>query len=91
MGQVAGPHAVRLGIGALAAGAASVFIAVRACGHLGVLGIHALRGAEAGAFCMMGQRTPPLLALPGFPRAAIGHNPIAFGVLSPALIQLSLM
>ncbi len=83
MGQVAGPHAVRLGIGALAAGAASVFIAVRACGHLGALGIHALRGAEAGAFCMMGQRTPPLLALPGFPRAAIGHNPIAFGCPVP--------
>jgi LDH2 family malate/lactate/ureidoglycolate dehydrogenase len=83
MGQVAGPHAVRLGIEALAAGAASVFIAVRACGHLGALGIHALRGAEAGAFCMMGQRTPPLLALPGFARAAIGHNPIAFGCPVP--------
>jgi LDH2 family malate/lactate/ureidoglycolate dehydrogenase len=83
MGQVAGPQAVRLGIEALAASAASVFIAVRACGHLGALGIHALRAAEAGAFCMIGQRTPPLLALPGFPRAAIGHNPIAFGCPVP--------
>jgi LDH2 family malate/lactate/ureidoglycolate dehydrogenase len=83
MGQVAGPHAVRLGLEALAVGAASVFIAVRACGHLGALGIHALRAAEAGAFCIIGQRTPPLLALPGFPRAAIGHNPIAFGCPVP--------
>src|SRR5262249_22026364 len=71
MGQVAGPHAVRLGLEALAASSASVFIAVRACGHLGALGIHALRAAEAGAFCIIGQRTPPLLALPGFRRAAI--------------------
>jgi len=83
MGQVAGPYAVRLGRQALAASAASVFIAVRACGHLGALGIHALRAAEAGAFCIIGQRTPPLLALPGFPRAAIGHNPIAFGCPVP--------
>jgi LDH2 family malate/lactate/ureidoglycolate dehydrogenase len=82
MGQVTGPHAVRLGIEALAS-TASVFIAVRACGHLGALGIHALRAAEAGAFCMIGQRTPPLLALPGFPRAAIGHNPIAFSCPIP--------
>jgi LDH2 family malate/lactate/ureidoglycolate dehydrogenase len=84
MGQVAGPYAVQLGVEALAAGAASVFIAVRACGHLGALGIHALRAAEAGAFCIMGQRTPPLLALPGYPRAAIGHNPIAFGCPVPS-------
>jgi LDH2 family malate/lactate/ureidoglycolate dehydrogenase len=83
MGQVAGPHAVRLGLEALAANAASVFIAVRACGHLGALGIHALGAAEAGAFCIIGQRTPPLLALPGFRRAAIGHNPIAFGCPVP--------
>jgi LDH2 family malate/lactate/ureidoglycolate dehydrogenase len=79
MGQVAGPHAVRLGMEALATNAASVLVAVHACGHLGALGIHALRAAEAGAFCMLGQRTPPLIALPGFRHAAIGHNPIAFG------------
>ena len=83
MGQVAGPHAVRLGMETLDTNAASVFIAVRACGHLGALGIHALRAAEAGAFCMIGQRTPPLLALPGFRHAAIGHNPIAFSCPVP--------
>jgi LDH2 family malate/lactate/ureidoglycolate dehydrogenase len=72
-----------LGPEVLAANAASVFIAVRACGHLAALGIHALRAAEAGALCIIGQRTPPLLALPGFQRAAIGHNPIAFGCPVP--------
>jgi LDH2 family malate/lactate/ureidoglycolate dehydrogenase len=82
MGQIAGPHAVELGIAALA-NAASVLIAVRECGHLGALGIHALLAAEAGAFCLLGQRTPPLLALEGFTRAAIGHNPIAFGCPVP--------
>ena len=38
MGQVAGPHAVRLGDRGARAGAASVLIAVQACGHLGALG-----------------------------------------------------
>lgn len=83
MGQVALPHAVRLGQDALRAGTASVFIAIRSCGHLGALGIYALMAVEAGAFCMVGQRTPPLLALPGFSGAAIGHNPIAFGCPVP--------
>ncbi|MCW5684934.1 MAG: Ldh family oxidoreductase [Pseudolabrys sp.] len=79
MGQVALPHAVQLGQQALDAGAASVFVAIRSCGHLGALGLYALMAAESGVFCMLAQRTPPLLALPGFDHAAIGHNPIAFG------------
>jgi LDH2 family malate/lactate/ureidoglycolate dehydrogenase len=78
LGQVAGPHAVRLGLAALNT-SASVLVAVQSCGHLGALGIHALLAVESGAFCLVGQRTPPLLALPGFGRPAIGHNPIAFG------------
>jgi LDH2 family malate/lactate/ureidoglycolate dehydrogenase len=82
IGQVAGPHAVRLGLEALRA-SASVMVCVQACGHLGALGIHALLAAEAGAFCMIGQRTPPVLAMPGFTRPAIGHNPIAFGCPIP--------
>lgn len=56
-----------------------VFVAVRECGHLGALGIHALAAAEAGAFCILGQRTPPLLAMEGFSEPGVGHNPIAFG------------
>jgi len=56
---------------------------VRECGHLGALGIDALIAAEAGAFCVLGQRTPPLLALEGFTKVAIGHDPIAVGCPMP--------
>ncbi len=82
MGQIAGPHAVRLGLAALET-SASVLVILRQCGHLGALGIHALLAAEAGAFAMMGQRTSPALAMEGFRHAAIGHNPIAFGCPIP--------
>ncbi len=82
MGQVAGPRAVELGLEALAS-SASVLVVLRECGHLGALGIHALLAAESGVFCAVGQRTPPLLAMEGFTRAAIGHNPIAFGCPVP--------
>lgn len=82
MGQIAGPRAIELGRSALES-SACVLIAVRDCGHLGALGIHALLAAEAGVFCVLGQRTPPLLAMEGFARAAIGHNPIAFGCPLP--------
>ena len=87
MGQVAGPRAIELGVAALE-DSASVLVAVRECGHLGALGIHALMAAEAGAFCLLGQRTPPLLALEGFRTAAIGHNPIAFGCPMPGAAPL---
>lgn len=56
-----------------------LWVAVRESSHMGALGIFALAAAEAGLVCLMGQRTPPLLAMPGFSRAAIGHNPFAFG------------
>lgn len=82
MGQLAGPHAVRLGLEALKT-SASVLIVMQSCGHLGALGIHTLLAAEGGAFSMMGQHTPPALAMEGFHDAAIGHNPIAFGCPLP--------
>nr|WP_137922581.1 Ldh family oxidoreductase [Hydrogenophaga sp. 2FB] len=82
MGQIAGPHAVRLGLAALER-SASILVILRQCGHLGALGIHALLAAEAGAFAMLGQRTSPALAMEGFRHAAIGHNPIAFGCPMP--------
>jgi len=82
MGHVAGPHAIRLGREALES-SASVLVAIQSCGHLGALGMHALLAAEAGYFCLMGQRTPPLLAMEGFHGAAIGHNPIAFACPVP--------
>lgn len=55
-----------------------LWVTVHHTGHLGALGILALEAAEAGLICLMGQRTPPLLGLPGFHRRAIGHNPFAF-------------
>lgn len=55
-----------------------LWVSVRDIGHLGALGVVALEAAEQGLVCFMGQRTPPLLGLPGFRRAAIGHNPFAF-------------
>ncbi|MBF6990090.1 MULTISPECIES: Ldh family oxidoreductase [Cupriavidus] len=82
MGQVAAPHAVRLGLQALEH-SASVLVAVQSCGHLGALGLPALQAAETGAFCMVGQRTPPMLGMEGFARPALGHNPIAFGCPLP--------
>jgi LDH2 family malate/lactate/ureidoglycolate dehydrogenase len=82
MGHVAGPHAVRLGLEALQT-SATVLVVLQSCGHLGALGIHTLLAAEGGAFSMMGQHTPPALAMEGFHGAAIGHNPIAFGCPVP--------
>jgi len=82
MGHVAAPAAVALGLEQLGQ-QPSVFIAVREIGHLGALGIHALLAAEAGVFCMIGQHTPPLLAMPGFKGPAIGHNPFAFACPVP--------
>ena len=87
MGQVAGPHAVYLGLEALER-SASVFVAIQSCGHLGALGVYALLAAKAGAFCMVGQRTPPMLAMEGFNGAGIGHNPIAFGCPLPGQAPL---
>lgn len=82
MGHVAAPRAIALAIEALQ-DSASVLVAIRSCGHLGALGIHALLAAEAGMMCLVGQTTPPLLAMEGFQGAAIGHNPLAFAAPVP--------
>ncbi|MCW5231055.1 Ldh family oxidoreductase [Verminephrobacter eiseniae] len=82
MGQIAGARAVRLALQGLER-SASVLVAIQSCGHMGALGVYALLAAEAGAMCLLGQRTPPLLAMEGFTGAAIGHNPIAFGCPAP--------
>jgi len=77
MGQVAAAWAMREALAGLES-SATVLVVLRDCCHLGALGIHVLEAAEAGCFALMGQRTPPALALPGFGSAAIGHNPFAF-------------
>lgn len=56
-----------------------LWVTLRESGHLGALGMFALAAAERGNICLLGQRTPPLLGLPGFRRRALGHNPFAFG------------
>lgn len=56
-----------------------VLVTLRESGHLGALGMFALAAAERGNICFLGQRTPPLLGLPGFQDRALGHNPFAFG------------
>jgi LDH2 family malate/lactate/ureidoglycolate dehydrogenase len=82
LGHVAAPAAMALGLQALAS-TSVVMVSVREVGHLGALGVHALAAAEAGAFCFMGQHTPPLLAMPGFTRRALGSNPLAFACPMP--------
>ncbi len=82
MGHVAGEFANRLARQALQT-SSNVLVAIQSCGHLGALGVYALLAAEAGYFCVTGQRTPPMLAMEGFHGAAIGHNPIAFACPVP--------
>jgi LDH2 family malate/lactate/ureidoglycolate dehydrogenase len=82
LGHVAAPEITALGLQSLTQ-QASTLVVVRNIGHLGSLGIHALAAAEQGACCMAGQQTPPLLAIRGFKRAAIGNNPLAFACPMP--------
>lgn len=82
IGQVAASFALDLGLAALETNS-SVLIAIQSCGHLGAIGLYALKAADAGAFCLIGQRTPPDLIMPGFSRPAIGDNPISFGCPCP--------
>lgn len=51
---------------------------VKRGGHMGALGQFVLAAAERGMIALMCQDTPPLMALAGSSRAAIGNNPIAF-------------
>jgi LDH2 family malate/lactate/ureidoglycolate dehydrogenase len=77
LGQVLGMHVIEAA-GPYLQREPVLWVNVRRTGHLGALGILALEAAEAGFICLMGQRTPPLMGLPGFQRPAIGNNPFAF-------------
>jgi len=50
------------------------------CGHLGALGTIVLEAAERGMVALLCQRTPPIMAMPGFAGRAIGNNPLAFAM-----------
>lgn len=51
---------------------------IKRSGHMAALGQFVLAAAEQGMVALMCQDTPPLMALPGSSRPAIGNNPIAF-------------
>jgi LDH2 family malate/lactate/ureidoglycolate dehydrogenase len=78
LGQVAGHLVIEESAKALR-DQPMLWVNLREAGHLGALGMFALAAAERGFVCFLGQRTPPLLGLPGFHGRALGHNPFAFG------------
>ena len=92
LGQVAGQRVLDAALPFLAQ-QPMLWVSVREVGHLGALGVLAVQAAEAGCICLMGQRTPPLLGLPGFRAPAIGHNPFAFaspaGARAPLVIDMA--
>ncbi len=77
LGQLALRAALDHGLPLLRKQAMAV-IRIQACGHLGALGMYALEAAEQGFFCLLAQRTPPLMGMPGFQGPAIGNNPFAY-------------
>lgn len=77
LGQVVATRAVGEAIGR-AATAGFVPMVIHDVGHLAALGMFALQAAEAGMIALVAQSTPPIMALPGSKRAAIGNNPLAF-------------
>lgn len=58
----------------------AVICVIRESGHLAAIGQFVLEAAEQGMVAVLCQETPPLMALEGSNRAAIGNNPIAFAV-----------
>ena len=53
---------------------------IQRSGHLAAIGQFVLEVAEAGMIGILLQETPPLMALEGGRRPAIGNNPIAFAL-----------
>lgn len=77
LGQAVAMEAVRLAV-ARARDASAVICLIRESGHLAAIGQFVLEAAEAGMVAVLCQETPPLMALKGSKRPAIGNNPIAF-------------
>ncbi|HEY4193531.1 MAG TPA: Ldh family oxidoreductase [Mesorhizobium sp.] len=77
LGQSVGMKAVHEAA-ARAAQTSVVNCFIRRSGHLAAIGQYALEAAERGMVAMICQETPPLMALEGSSRPAIGNNPIAF-------------
>ncbi len=77
LGQLVAPFAVAEAV-ERSRELAAVSCTIRNSGHLGALGVFVLQAAEQGRIAFLCQKTPPLIALPGSSRAAIGNNPLAF-------------
>lgn len=77
LGQVVATASVREAV-RLAGETPVVTCIIRESGHLASLGLFVLEAAERGFIAFLCQETPPLMALAGSHRPAIGNNPIAF-------------
>ena len=77
LGQVVATFAIDEAVRATEKVASTIGV-VSNCGHLSAVGMFALQAAEKGRVALVCQRTPPIMGLPGSPRANMGNNPIAF-------------
>jgi len=77
LGQAVAMEAVRQTVERARETSVSVCL-IRESGHLAAIGQFVLEAAEQGMVAVLCQETPPLMALEGSKRAAIGNNPIAF-------------
>src|ERR1700754_3756341 len=77
LGQTVAMLAVENAV-ALASETSVLTCLIRGSGHLAALGQFVLEVAERGMIGLIMQETPPLMALQGSKRPAIGNNPIAF-------------
>lgn len=77
LGQVVGTQAASEAV-SRAADTGVVTCFIRRSGHLAAIGQFVLEAAERGMVAVICQETPPLMALKGASRPAIGNNPIAF-------------
>lgn len=77
LGQAVAMEAVHLAVERARETSATI-CTIRESGHLAAIGQFVLEAAEAGMIAVLCQETPPLMALEGSARPAIGNNPIAF-------------
>ncbi|MET0532280.1 MAG: Ldh family oxidoreductase [Microvirga sp.] len=82
LGQLCGLKAVEHGIQA-ARTQGCVAVVMRHVGHLGALGHFTRIAAEANLIALMMQNGPPIMALEGATKPAIGNNPLSFAAPRP--------
>lgn len=82
LGQIAARFTIDRAI-ALTSERPMATLMLRDSGHLGALGVHVLRAAEAGRVALVMQATPPVIALPGAAGPMLGNNPLAIAAPRP--------